>query len=82
MSAIIKTEKKARWLWESSFFYRDGIFSVINSLESGFFFEAMRTAPLERTICTLQESLRDDEKKRGKGKLWHLLSVTQSTASF
>lgn len=32
-----RQEKKARWLWEFRLFCRDGIFSVINRLESGLF---------------------------------------------
>lgn len=62
-----RQEKKARWLWESRlFFCRDGIFSVINRLESGPS-EARRTTPRRGQFALLQEPLRDGEKGEEKG---------------
>ncbi len=64
----IKADKKRRpgGCGNLGSFCRDGIFSVINSLESGPS-EARRTTPRRGQFALLQEPLRDGEKGEEKG---------------
>lgn len=64
----IKADKKRRpgGCGNLGSFCRDGIFSVINRLESGPS-EARRTTPRRGQFALLQELLRDGEKREEKG---------------